>query len=208
MTELVSLALIYFAVIDPIGTIPIFLSITERFDYKQKQQIALRGCIIAFFVLVFFGFFGDLILSHLKISSATFNIAGGAILFLISVEMVNGRRQARKTKAVGNNPVAAEELIRISSSPLGVPLLAGPGAITSIMVFGDFTSLDKLVINLSSIFTALAASALLLYFAAWGSRYINLTISTVMSRLVGILLAAIAIQIILNGFNELGIISI
>ena len=208
LTELVSLALIYFAVIDPIGTIPIFLSITERFDYKQKQRVAIRGSVIAFFVLVFFGFFGDLILSHLKISSATFNIAGGAILFLISMEMVNGRRQARKSKAVGNNQVAAEELIRISSSPLGVPLLAGPGAITSIMVFGDFTSVDKLVINLSSIFIALAASALLLYFAAWGSRFINLTISTVMSRLVGILLAAIAIQIILNGFNELGIISI
>ena len=208
MTELVSLALIYFAVIDPIGTIPIFLSVTERFNYKQKQRAALRGCVIAFFVLVFFGFFGDLILSHLKISSATFNIAGGAILFLISMEMVNGRRQARKSKAAGNNQVAAEELIRISSSPLGVPLLAGPGAITSIMVFGDFTSVDKLVINLSSIFIALAASALLLYFAAWGSRFINLTISTVMSRLVGILLAAIAIQIILNGFNELGIISI
>jgi multiple antibiotic resistance protein len=208
LTELVSLALIYFAVIDPIGTIPIFLSITERFDYKQKQRAALRGCTIAFFVLVFFGFFGDLILSHLKISSATFNVAGGAILFLISMEMVNGRRQARKSKAVGNNQVAAEELIRISSSPLGVPLLAGPGAITSIMVFGDFTSVDKLVINLSSIFIALAASALLLYFAAWGSKFINLTISTVMSRLVGILLAAIAIQIILNGFNEIGIISI
>ena len=208
MTELVSLALIYFAVIDPIGTIPIFLSITERFDYKQKQRAALRGCTIAFFVLVFFGFFGDLILSHLKISSATFNVAGGAILFLISMEMVNGRRQARKSKAAGNNQVAAEELIRISSSPLGVPLLAGPGAITSIMVFGDFTSVDKLVINLSSIFIALAASALLLYFAAWGSKFINLTISTVMSRLVGILLAAIAIQIILNGFNEIGIISI
>ena len=208
MTELVSLALIYFAVIDPIGTIPIFLSITERFDYKQKQRVALRGCVIAFFVLVFFGFFGDLILSHLKISSATFNIAGGAILFLISMEMVNGRRQARKSQAVEKNRVSAEELIRISSSPLGVPLLAGPGAITSIMVFGDFTSLDKLVINLSSIFIALAASALLLYLAAWGSKFINLTISTVMSRLVGILLAAIAIQIILNGLNELGIISI
>ena len=128
--ELVSLALIYFAVIDPIGKIPIFLSITERFDYKQKRRVALRGCAIAFFVLVFFGF------------------------------------------------------------------------------FGDFTSLDKSVINLSSIFIALVSSALLLYLAAWGLRFINLTISTVMSRLVGILLAAIAIQIILNGLNVLGIITI
>ena len=206
--ELVSLALIYFAVIDPIGTIPIFLSITEKFDYKQKQRIALRGCSAAFFILIFFGFFGDLILSHLQISPATFNIAGGAILFLISVEMVNGRRQARKSRAVENNQNTAEELIRISSSPLAVPLLAGPGAITSIMVFGDFTTLERSILNLSAVILALFASALLLYLASWGSRFINLTISTVMSRLVGILLAAIAIQTILNGLDELGIIKI
>ena len=208
MTELVSLSLIYFAVIDPIGTIPIFLSLTEQYDYKQKQRIALRGCFVAFFVLIFFGFFGDLILSHLKISPDTFNIAGGAILFIIAVEMVNGRRQARKSRAATGSPNAAEELIRISSSPLAVPLLAGPGAITSIMVFGDFTTPDSSMLNLTSVFLALAASAIILYLASWGSRFINLTISTVMSRLVGILLAAIAIQTILNGLNHLGIISL
>ncbi len=208
MTELISLSLIYFAVIDPIGTIPIFLSLTEQYDYKQKQRIALRGCFVAFFVLIFFGFFGDLILSHLKISPDTFNIAGGAILFIISVEMVNGRRQARKSRAATGSPNAAEELIRISSSPLAVPLLAGPGAITSIMVFGDFTTPDSSILNLTAVFLALAASAIILYLASWGSRFINLTISTVMSRLVGILLAAIAIQTILNGLNHLGIISL
>ena len=208
MTELVSLSLIYFAVIDPIGTVPIFLSLTEQYDYKQKQRIALRGCFVAFFVLIFFGFFGDLILSHLKISPDTFNIAGGAILFIIAVEMVNGRRQARKSRAATGNPNATEELIRISSSPLAVPLLAGPGAITSIMVFGDFTTPDSSMLNLTAIFLALAVSAIILYLASWGSRFINLTISTVMSRLVGILLAAIAIQTILNGLSHLGIISL
>ena len=208
MTELVSLSLIYFAVIDPIGTIPIFLSLTEQYDYKQKQRIALRGCFVAFFVLIFFGFFGDLILSHLKISPDTFNIAGGAILFIIAVEMVNGRRQARKSRAATGSPNAAEELIRISSSPLAVPLLAGPGAITSIMVFGDFTTPDSSMLNLTAVFLSLAVSAIILYLASWGSRFINLTISTVMSRLVGILLAAIAIQTILNGLHHLGIISL
>ena len=208
MNELVSLSLIYFAVIDPIGTIPIFLSLTEQYDYKQKQRIALRGCFVAFFILIFFGFFGDLILSHLKISPDTFNIAGGAILFIIAVEMVNGRRQARKSRAATGNPNATEELIRISSSPLAVPLLAGPGAITSIMVFGDFTTPDSSMLNLTAIFLALAVSAIILYLASWGSRFINLTISTVMSRLVGILLVAIAIQTILNGLNHLGIISL
>ena len=208
MNELVSLSLIYFAVIDPIGTVPIFLSLTEQYDYKQKQRIALRGCFVAFFVLIFFGFFGDLILSHLKISPDTFNIAGGAILFIIAVEMVNGRRQARKSRAATGNPNATEELIRISSSPLAVPLLAGPGAITSIMVFGDFTTTDSSMLNSTAIFLALAVSAIILYLASWGARFINLTISTVMSRLVGILLAAIAIQTILNGLNHLGIISL
>ena len=198
--------LIYFAVIDPIGSIPIFLSITESLHYKQKQWIALRGSFIAFCVLIFFGLFGSFILSHLKISAETFNIAGGAILFIIALEMVNGRRQARKSK-VAFESVSREELIRLSSSPLAVPLLAGPAAITSVMVFSDFYDTDVFFLNIGSIFFAVLLSALILYIAAWGSKFINLTISTVMSRVVGILLAAIAIQIILNGFNNLGIIT-
>ena len=206
ITEFISLVLIYFAVIDPIGSIPIFLSITENLHYKQKQWIAVRASFIAFCVLIFFGLFGSFILSHLKISADTFNIAGGAILFIISLEMVNGRRQERKSK-VAVESVPREELIRLSSSPLAVPLLAGPAAITSVMVFSDFYDTDVFFQNIGSIFFAVLLSALILYTAAWGSKFINLTISTVMSRVVGILLAAIAIQIILNGLNNLGIIT-
>ena len=205
--EFLSLALIYFAVIDPIGSIPIFLSITENIHHKQKQSIALRGSLIAFCVLLFFGLFGSFIISHLKISADTFNIAGGAILFIIALEMVNGRRQARKSKVAAES-VPREELIRLSASPLAVPLLAGPAAITSVMVFSNFQDFDALFLNVSSIFIAMLISALILYAAAWGSKFINLTISTVMSRVVGILLAAIAIQTILNGLDSLGIISL
>ena len=89
IAEFISLALVYFAVIDPIGSIPIFLSITENLHHKQRQWIALRGSFVAFCVLIFFGLFGSFILTHLKISAATFNIAGGAILFIIALEMVN-----------------------------------------------------------------------------------------------------------------------
>ena len=193
--------------IDPIGSIPIFLSITENLHYKQKQWIALRGSFIAFCVLIFFGLFGSFILTHLKVSADTFNIAGGAILFIIALEMVNGRRQARKSKVAAES-VPKEELIRLSSSPLAVPLLAGPAAITSIMIFSDFYNVDALFLNVSSIFFAVLLSALILYTAAWGSKFINLTISTVMSRVVGILLAAIAIQTILNGLDNLGIVAL
>ena len=207
IAEFISLSLIYFAVIDPIGSIPIFLSITENLHHKQKQWIALRGSFVAFCVLIFFGLFGSFILSHLKISADTFNIAGGAILFIIALEMVNGRRQARKSKAAAES-VPKEELIRLSSSPLAVPLLAGPAAITSVMIFSDFYNTDTLFLNVGSIFFAMLLSALILYTAAWGSKFINLTISTVMSRVVGILLAAIAIQTILNGLNNLGIVNL
>ena len=165
--EFVSLVLIYFAVIDPIGSKPIFLSITENFHYKQKQWIAIRGSLIAFWVLMFFGLFGSLILSHLKISADTFYIAGGAILFVIALEMVNGRRQARKSK-FATESVTREELIRLSSSPLAVPLLAGPAAITSVMVFSDFYDVDELFLNVGSIFIAMLISASILYIAAWG----------------------------------------
>ena len=89
-----------------------------------------------------------------------------------------------------------------------MPLLAGPAAITSVMVFSDFYDVDALFLNVGSIFVAMLLSALILYAAAWGSKSINLTISTVMSRVVGILLAAIAIQTILNGFDNLGIITL
>jgi len=207
IAEFISLALIYFAVIDPIGSIPIFLSITENLHHKQKQWIALRGSFVAFCVLIFFGLFGSFILTHLKISADTFNIAGGAILFIIALEMVNGRRQARKSKTAAES-VPREELIRLSSSPLAVPLLAGPAAITSVMVFSDFYDADALALNIGSIFLAVLLSALILYTAAWGSKFINLTISTVMSRVVGILLAAIAIQTILNGLNNLVIVNL
>ena len=101
-----------------------------------------------------------------------------------------------------------EELIRLSASPLAVPLLAGPAAITSVMVFSNFYDVDALFLNVGSIFFAMLFSALILYAAAWGSKFINLTISTVMSRVVGILLAAIAIQTILNGLDNLAIITL
>mgnify|MGYP001260040747 CR=1 FL=1 len=153
-TEFISLSLIYFAVIDPIGSIPIFLSITENLHHTQKQWIALRGSFIAFCVLIFFGLFGSFILNHLKISADTFNIAGGAILFLIALEMVNGRRQARKSKVAAESE-PREELIRLSSSPLAVPLLAGPAAITSVMIFSDFYDVDALFLNVGSVFFAM-----------------------------------------------------
>ena len=121
--------------------------------------------------------------------------------------MVNRRRQSRKSRVAAES-VTQEELVRLLSSLLAVPLLAGPAAITSVMVFSDFYDANAMVLDVGSIFVAMLISALILYAGAWGSKFINLIISAVMSRVVGILLAAIAIQTILNGLTGLGIITV
>ena len=119
--DLLPLVLVYFAVVDPIGIVPIYLTITENFTVRQKQKIAIRGCLIAFIVLIIFGFFGDFILDRLNIAPESFMIAGGALLFLIAVEMVKGQRQARKIGAVGDLNETSDDMIRVSVSPLPYP---------------------------------------------------------------------------------------
>ena len=203
MQDWLPLFIVYFAVMDPLGIMPIFLSLTDGFKPAQKYQIALRGCIVAFFVLLFFGVFGEIILSYLGVSPAAFNIAGGTLLFLIAVEMVMNKRQVRKRKSVEEEVKA--DIESLAASPLGVPLLAGPGAITSVMVFGSFQSVDDIVLNASAILAVLTLTGLMLAATAWAARFVNLTIMTVMSRIVGILLAAIAVQTVLEGLSYFGV---
>ena len=204
--DLLPLVLVYFAVVDPIGIVPIYLTITENFTVRQKQKIAIRGCLIAFIVLIIFGFFGDFILDRLNIAPESFMIAGGALLFLIAVEMVKGQRQARKIGAVGDLNETSDDIIRVSVSPFALPLLAGPGAITTVMLFGRFDEFEDALLNVFAVALVMIISGAIFCSASWASRLFNFTISTVMSRLVGILLAAIAIQTIIDGLHKLGVV--
>ena len=119
---------LYFVVIDPIGNTPIFMSITQSQNAKEKYQIAIEGVIIATIILIFFSIIGQLLLSYLNISLESFRIAGGIILFLIAIEMLFNKRQERKEQLVNQNNE------KISVFPLAIPILAGPAAITSVIV--------------------------------------------------------------------------
>ena len=193
---------LYFIVIDPLGNTPLFLSITQNMDANKKIGVALSATIIASIILLFFALLGSSLLSYLNISYPAFTIGGGIILLIIAIEMLFDKRQQRKEEDIDINSD------NVSVFPLATPIIAGPAAITSVIVFSDFYDADALALNVGSIFLAVLLSALILYTAAWGSKFINLTISTVMSRVVGILLAAIAIQTILNGLNNLGIVNL
>lgn len=187
----------YFIVIDPIGSTPVFLIITEHLSIKEKIKTALHGTFIATLILLFFALLGNAILAYLKISFPAFTIAGGIILFIIALEMLFDKRHQRKEENVNFTSD------KLSIFPLATPLLAGPAAITSVIVSvssvgPDFT---KQAIGMASLVVATVATFIILFVAAKSEKMINKRIISVISRIVAIILAGLSIQYILNGIK-------
>ena len=122
--------IVYFVVIDPVGTAPIFLAITTHLNKRQKIRTALEGSFVAGAIMLFFALCGVWILHYLNISLTAFRLAGGIILLIVALDMLANKRQARREQ--GNDTISTDDNIAIF--PLATPLLAGPAAITSVMV--------------------------------------------------------------------------
>jgi len=198
MTELfLKTFIFYFIVIDPIGSTPIFLVVTEHLDIKEKIKTALHGTFIATLILLFFGLLGNSVLAYLKISFPAFTIAGGIILFIISLEMLFDKRHQRKEEDVNFTSD------KLSIFPLATPLLAGPAAITSVIVSVSATGNDfsKQAIGMLALITATLTTFAILFIAAKSEKIINKKIISVFSRIVAIILAGLSIQYILDGIK-------
>ena len=187
----------YFIVIDPIGSTPIFLVVTDHLDVKEKTKTALHGTFIATLILLFFGLLGNSVLAYLKISFPAFTIAGGIILFIISLEMLFDKRHQRKEEDVNFTSD------KLSIFPLATPLLAGPAAITSVIVSVSATGNDisKQAIGMLALVAATLTTFIILFLAAKSEKIINKKIISVFSRIVAIVLAGLSIQYILNGIK-------
>ena len=187
----------YFVVIDPLGTVAIFLTLLQRIK-ENKNKIAIEATLLAFLVLVFFFVMGKVILNHLNISLYSFKIAGGIILLLISIEMLLDKRSARKEKSIEG------KIISTSIFPLAIPLLAGPAAITSVIVSSSITSgnLISSLAHIFSIFTVLLITCLLFLLIIKSEKFISKKLLQVLSRIIGIILAALSVQFILDGLRE------
>ena len=187
----------YFVVIDPLGTVAIFLTLLQRIK-ENKNKIAIEATLLAFLVLVFFFVMGKAILNHLNISFYSFKIAGGIILLLISIEMLLDKRSARKEKSIEG------KIISTSIFPLAIPLLAGPAAITSVIVSSSITSgnLISSLAHIFSIFTVLLITCLLFLLIIKSEKFISKKLLQVLSRIIGIILAALSVQFILDGLKE------
>ena len=187
----------YFIVIDPIGSTPIFLVVTEHLDVKEKIKTALHGSFIATLILLFFGLLGNSILAYLKISFPAFTIAGGIILFIIALEMLFDKRHQRREESTNFTSD------KLSIFPLATPLLAGPAAITSVIVSVTATgnNFTNQAIGMFALIAATLVTFIILFIAAKSEKIINKRIISVFSRVVAIILAGLSIQYILDGIK-------
>jgi multiple antibiotic resistance protein len=197
----VAALLTLFVVVDPIGLAPTFLAVTDGLPRVARRSVAIRASIIAGTILIGAALIGDWLLDTLKISLAAFRIAGGLLLFSIAFEMVLGVRMRREVQAAEE---AVEEHVRnIAAFPLAIPLLAGPGAITATVLLAGRANGNVLLIGvLIAVVALVAASCLVTFlFAERISGLLGLTGNIVLSRLLGVLLAALAVQYVVDGIR-------
>jgi multiple antibiotic resistance protein len=189
---------LYFVVIDPIGTTPLFLVVTKALNAKDKNKVAFEGVLIATIVLLFFAFFGNYVLKYLGISFPAFTIAGGVILFLIALEMLFDIRSERKKRSIN------DKRDKISIFPIAIPLLAGPAAITSVILTISQAegSYSLLIINIICLISVMLVSFVILRVFTKFQKFINEKIINIFSRVIGIILAALSIQYILDGIKS------
>lgn len=199
--EYLSSALVTLLVtLDPPGLAPIFLSLTRGMSESERKQVAVRACIIAFCIMAFFGLAGDVVLKALGVSLPAFRIAGGLLLFWIAFEMVFERRNERK-QATAETAITQDHIRNVAAFPLGIPLMAGPGALTAMILLagrasGDFAMLGALVATCGLVILSCLA---VFWLAVPIARLLGVTGNVVLTRLLGVILAALAVQFVIDG---------
>ena len=203
-TEFFTSALVTLLVtLDPPGLAPIFLSLTRGMTAAERRQVAWRACIIAFVIMAFFALAGDVVLKALGVSLPAFRIAGGLLLFWIAFEMVFERRNARKQQTA-DIAITQDHIRNVAAFPLAIPLMAGPGALTAMMLLAGRAQGDVLQITLLIGLAGLVvAICWLTYLMAHPiSRLLGVTGNVVLTRLLGVILAALAVQFVMDGVTQ------
>jgi len=183
-------------IIDPIGALPIFIALTAGLDAATRHRMALVTAVVAFVVLIFFISVGQIILNALGVSLTAFEIAGGVILFLFAIQMVLG--ESRKA----NDPDAARESpMQLAIYPLAIPNLAGPGSMLTVILRTDNTKVDFLeqTHTAAAVLLVLIISYVMLLSAGAITRIIGIGGANVIKRIMGMIIAAYAVNLILAG---------
>jgi len=196
---LISALVTLVVVVDPLGLVPAFIAVTHGLPPRARRRVALRASLIAALILAGSALIGDWLLRTLSITLPAFRIAGGLLLFSIASEMVFGVRVTRQSQQAEQ---AVEERVRnIAAFPLAVPLMAGPGAITATVLLAGRANGEPLhlAILLGAIAVVLALCVAVFSIAARIAKLMGTTGNVVLSRLLGVLLAALAVQFVIDG---------
>jgi multiple antibiotic resistance protein len=191
------------ATIEPPGLAPLFLALTVGMNRAERQQVALRASVIAFVVLALFTVAGAGILSVFGITLPAFRVAGGLLLFVIAFEMIFERRQDRKEKSAGV-AVTKDQIRHIAAFPLAVPLIAGPGAISATVLLASQHAGPVAIAALVAI--VLVCSAITYAVLVLSERidgFLGETGRSILTRLLGLILAALAVQFVADGVRAL-----
>jgi multiple antibiotic resistance protein len=194
-----------FAIVNPIGNIPFFFAVTDGYTHEDKKRVAAKTCIVTTAVLFTFALFGQWIFSIYGITIPSFRIAGGILLFSIAFSMLNGQKS--KTKITDEERDEAMQKDSVGIVPLGIPMFAGPGAITTVMILvSDASTNSDAIVRLGMIAAAIILTVIISYeMLVHSERIFNLmgkSGAMAFSRIMGLLLAAVAINFVLRGISQ------
>jgi MarC family membrane protein len=196
-----------FVIVDPIATIPAFIAMTTRNTPEEQLRMARLACLVAAGVLMLFAFAGKAIFKVLGITLPAFQIAGSVLLLRIALDMLYARRSPAQETSEETEAGASKEDIAIT--PLAVPMLAGPGAIsTSLILLNQAKGMAQHAVLYASIATVFLSAYWTFWLAVRGARWLNPIALKIITRLMGLLLAAVAIQFSINALRQLGILPV
>jgi multiple antibiotic resistance protein len=204
MTENITTAILFFTsfftLINPLGVMPIFMTMTSSLTEKQRNKTALRAVIIAFFTLLAFAFSGQVLFNFFGISVDSFRIVGGIIFFFVGYDML----QARLGKTKIDESDIKTYVDDISITPLAIPMICGPGAITNaIVLMEDANTYSLKIILLASIFVIMLVTYLILFFSSKIIDFLGETGNKVMMRLMGLIVMVIAVEFFFSGLKPI-----
>jgi len=190
-----------FVVIDPPGCAPIYAGLTSGANHAQARSMALRACFIATIILLIFAIFGEDLLGALHIELDSFRIAGGIMLFLIALDMVFEKRTQRREERA-EKVKATPEIEDVSVFPMAMPMIAGPGSIATVMLLtARARGTEETLVVLSALAAVMLLTLIALILAGPLMKLLGARVEAVITRLLGVLLAALAAQYVIDGLR-------
>jgi multiple antibiotic resistance protein len=199
----ISVFIAIFAIVNPIGTIPFFTTLTQDYSPAEQKRVASKAVMAATLTLLIFGLIGRYIFLLFSITIPAFRIAGGLLLFRIAFSMMFGRFPGTKATEAEQQESVDKEVVGIM--PIGIPMLAGPGAISTVMLYISHGAIVDTVMVFISVLVTMAIAYLFLTNADRISNRVGRVGSQAISRLMGLILATVAIQFLINGAHEIAL---